>query len=335
MAYGYRLFTFEVFQGNKRTAVNLKNCAGERFIQVVERLLKAMTVGISVGDPTEPGQTKVQVEGKVGEPAIRVEEVRVVDNTIRATVWAGRFGSHEKALGDDIEADADISDKAASNLHRVILAFPDDGTTGILGIETIGRSCPAAFLVRWLQKKSRDEATEGLNVGSWWRMRVTPLADEGRLEEMIRDGHAQKLVLVKNTITAGSTREVREIEITASLATSGKIDQVVKVVQGWFKQSKASQLENEPPVTTEQGVRQLAAIVGPQIADMDLDDGWVEIEDPDGQVKRVRPSQMAEVFTYLLSNDVPVVTPAFYAAVRGTALTLQSAAKIAIDWPVS
>ncbi|WP_428934360.1 hypothetical protein [Streptomyces sp. ACT015] len=332
-SYGYRLFTFQVYRGFKRTPLDLADCKGDPYQEIAESLLKTLSVGTVVGEPTEEGQAEVEVEGAFGKPALRVEEVRIVDNTIRATVWAGKFGSHEKAIGDVAGSDTDIKDKAASNLFRAVLAFPEEGDTGILAVETIGRSCPVAQLTRWMTKKSRDEATQGANEGAWWRISVTPLADENRLAEMIREGQAQRLVLVRHATTAGRTRVVRDIEITASLAVSSRMDKAVQIVQSWYRRKR--QMEEAPAVTDEEGARQLAAIVGPQVADMDLDDGWVQIEDPDGQVKRVKPSQMTDVFTYRLSEDQPPVTPRFYASVRETAVGLQPAAKVGIDWPVS
>ncbi|MDT7846917.1 hypothetical protein [Streptomyces justiciae] len=334
-SYGYRLFSFQVFRGSKRTPLNLADCKGDPYQEIAESLLKVLSVGTSVGDPTDDSQALVVEEGTFGKPALRVEEIRIVDNTIRATVWAGKFGSHEKAIGDTAGTDTDIKDKAASNLFRVVFAFPEEGDTGILAVETIGRSCPVSQLTRWMTKKSRDEATQGTNEGTWWRISVNPLADEERLAEMIREGQAQTLVLVRHATTAGRTRAVKDVEITASLAISSRMEQAVRIVQGWYRRSKQAEETQEPGVTNAQGARQLAALVGPQIMDMELDDGWVQIEDPDGQVKRVRPTQMADVFTYRLSEDQPPVTPRFYAAVRETAVALQPAVRVGIDWPVS
>ncbi|MFK8905477.1 hypothetical protein [Streptomyces sp. YS-3] len=334
-SYGYRLFTFQVFRGFKRSSLDLADCKGEPYQEIAEALLKALSMGTAVGDPTEDSQAAVEELGAFGKPALRVEEVRVVDNTIRATVWAGKFGSHAKAIGDAAGSDTDIKDKAASNLFRVIFAFPEGGETGILAVETIGRSCPVSQVTRWMNKKSRDEATQGRDEGAWWRISVTPLADENRLAEMIREGQAQTLVLVKHATTAGRTRSVKDIEITASLAISSRMDKAVKVVQGWYQRKRHTEGDSEIGVTNEQGARQLAAIVGPQIADMELDDGWVQIEDPDGQVKRVKPTQMTDIFTYRLSEDQPPVTSRFYAAVRETAAALQPAVKVGIGWPVS
>ncbi|MGW2688746.1 hypothetical protein ACWC6I_36985 [Streptomyces sp. NPDC001414] len=334
-SYGYRLFAFQVFRGFKRTPLDLADCNGESYQEIAESLLKILSIGTAVGDPTEDSQAEVEEEGTFGKPALRVDDVRTVDNTIRSRVWAGKFGSHEMAIGDATGSDADIKDKAASNLFRVVLAFPEEGDTGILAVESIGRSCPVSQLARWMTKKSRDEATEGNNEGAWWRLSVFPLADENRLAEMIREGQAQTLVVVRHVITAGRTRAVKDVEITASLAVSGRMEQAVEIVQGWYRRSKRTEGTKEAGITNEQGARQLAAIIGPQIVDMELDDGWVQIEDPDGQVKRVKPTQMADIFTYRLSEDQPPVTPRFYAAVRETALGLQPAAKVGIDWPVS
>lgn len=334
-SYGYRLFTFQAFRGFKRTPMDLANCKGEPFQEIAESLLKTLSVGTVVGDPTEDSQAEVEQEGTFGKPALRVEEIRIVNNTIRATVWAGKFGSHEKAIGDASASDTNIKDKAASNLFRMVFAFPDEGDTGILAVETIGRSCPVSQVTRWMTKKSRDEATQASDEGAWWRISFAPLADENRLAEMIREGQAQTLVLVRHSTTAGRTRTVKDVEITASLAVSSRMEQAVRIVQGWYQLKRRAGSGEETGVTNEQGARQLAALVGPQIVNMDLDDGWVQIEDPDGQVKRVKPTQMTDVFTYRLSEDQPPVTPRFYAAVRETALGLQPAAKVGIDWPVS
>ncbi|MCX5410753.1 hypothetical protein [Streptomyces sp. NBC_00059] len=334
-SYGYRLFSFQVFRGNKRTPVDLADCKGEPYGEIAERLLKALSVGTAVGDPTDDGQADVEENGTFGKPALRVDEVRVVDNTIRAEVWAGKFGSHEKAIGDVVDSDTDIKEKAASNIFRVVFAFPESGSTGVMAVETIGRSCPVGPVTRWMRKKSRDEAIDGLSEGAWWRISVTALADEARLAEMIREGQAQKLVLVRHAVTAGRTREVKDLEITASLDVMGRMDRIVEVIQGWYRRSRQVTQEEGGGVSNEEGVRQLAAIAGPQVEDMDLDDGWVQIEDPDGQVKRVKPGHMADVFTYRISDDQRPVTPTFYASVRETAMALQPAAKVGIDWPVS
>ncbi|WP_447038278.1 hypothetical protein [Streptomyces sp. DSM 118878] len=335
-SFGYRLFTFSVFRGNKRSPVNLKDCEGEHYKDIAVRLLKSLSVPV-VGDPPQkPDESLVAETGEIrGKPALRVEDIDVVDNTIRAKMWVGRIGSHEKAMSHDGTGDFDISDRAAINGFRVIFAFPEDGTQGILAVESISRTCPVSSLVKWLRYKSQEES-HNKSSGSdatvlWWKPKVQGLADEARLAEMIEAGLAQRLVLVKKTVTTSRTREEREFEIRAPLTNQGKITRVARLVKGWAFQAKEA---DEANVTTNaQAARQLAAIVSPEIEDLDLDDGWVELNDPDDQTRRVNPSTFTDVFTYKLSDDEPVVTPKFYAGVRGTALGLQTAANLAIEWP--
>ncbi|MEU6393310.1 hypothetical protein [Streptomyces sp. NPDC046939] len=335
-SFGYRLFTFSVFRGNKRTPVNLKDCEGEHYKDVAVRLLKSLSVPVVGDPPVKPDEPLATETGEVrGKPALRVEDIEVVDNTIRAKIWVGRIGSHEKAMSHDGTGDFDIKDRAAINGFRVIFAFPEDGTQGILAVESISRSCPVSSLLKWLRFKSQEESYKK-NLGSdttslWWKPKVHGLADEARLAEMIEAGAAQRLVLVKKAVTSSRVRGEREFEIRAPLVNQGKIKRVASLVKGWADQAKDADEANA--TTNAQAARQLAAIVSPEIEDLDLDDGWVELTDPDDQVKRVNPSTFTDVFTYKLSDDEPVVTPRFYAEVRGTALGLQTAAKLAIEWP--
>ncbi|MFI1029616.1 hypothetical protein [Streptomyces sp. NPDC020951] len=335
-SFGYRLFTFSVYRGTKRSPVNVKDCEGERYKDIAARLLKELASPVIGDPPTSPGEPLASETGDVrGKPALRVEDVDVIDNTIRAKIWVGRIGSHEKAMSHDGSTDFDISDKAAINGFRVVFAFPEDGTHGILAVESISRTCPVAPLIKWLRYKSQEEShnkTKGSDsVALWWRPKVEGLADEARLAEMIEAGLAQGLVLVKKSVTPGRTRDEKEFEIRAPLVNDGKVKQVARLVRGWASQAK----ENDGTHVTSnaEAARQLAAIVSPEIKDLDLDDGWVVLADPDDQVRRINPSTFTDVFTYKLSEDEPVVTPKFYAEVRETAMGLQPAAKLAIEWP--
>jgi len=335
-SFGYRLFAISVFRGTKRTPVNLKDCEGEHYKDIVTRLLKTLSTPVVGDPPSKPDEPLATETGEVrGKPALRVEDVDVVDNTIRAKIWVGRIGSHEKAMSHDGSSDFDISDKAAINGFRVIFAFPEDGTQGIRAVESISRSCPVSPLIKWLRYKSQEEGHEKTQgSGSavlWWRPTVEGLADEARLAEMIESGLAQGLVLVKKSVTPGRTRDEKEFEIRAPLVNDGKIKQVARLVRAWASQVKEG--DGAQVTTNAEAARQLAAIVSPEIKDLDLDDGWVVLADPDDQVRRVNPSTFTDVFTYKLSEDEPVVTPRFYAEVRGTAMGIQTAAKLAVEWP--
>jgi hypothetical protein len=312
-AYGYRLFTPQVFNGNRRKPVKLNDCGGEHYAAIAERLLKSLSGETMVGDaPLELGQDARSVKseeealnlGFRDQPAFRVEAVELVERTVRATVWAGKFGSHERALSATHSSeDADIQDKAASRSFRLIVALPSEGTTGVLAVEDISRSCPVSPLVRWLRWASQNEAVHGSRSGPngdprpWWRPVANALADENRLTEMIEAGQAQRLELVKRSITASRTRESEQFRVTAPLLDEGKVAQVAALVKSWFKKPVAGDESAPEEVITDQtAAKQLAAIVSPQIEDLDLDDGWVVLQDADENSKRISPSRVSEIF---------------------------------------
>ncbi|MDH6542031.1 hypothetical protein [Streptomyces sp. SPB4] len=334
--FGFKLFTFQVYRCSRQKVTKFQDCEGEHYRDILLRLLKGLSSSTSVGDPTLPDEERSTSKDIHGSPAFRVDSAELKDNTIRAVIQVGKFGSHENAIGaGDPAADIPIGDKAASNIFRIVFAIPDEGESGFLAVETIGRSCPHGLLIKWLKRKSQQEAATPEGEGVWWRPSVKAIADEERLAHMINEGAAQKLVLVRHAVGRDGIRKTNELVITESLAASGKLDQVSQMVRGWFTDEKGRASRLEESVTREAGVRELAAIVGPEIENIALDDGWVEIKDPDGQIKRVSPHHMADVFTYRLSEDRPVVTPTFYTEVRSVAMSLQTAAKLAFDWPTS
>ncbi|MGW3413874.1 hypothetical protein [Streptomyces sp. NPDC000888] len=334
--YGFKLFTIQIYRCNRQKVTKFQDCEGEHYRDVALRLLKSLSLSTAVGDPSLPDEARATESDNYGNPAFRVDSVEMRDNTIRAVLQAGKFGSHERAIGEgDATGDLHIGDRAASNDFRVVLAIPDEGDKGFLAVESIGRACPAALLVKWLKRKSQEEGASEEGEGIWWRPSIKSIADEERLNQMINEGAAQNLVLVRHAIGREGARKTKELTITHSLASSGKLNQVSQMMRGWLADERERSTSLEQAVTRESGVRQLAALAGPEIENIPLDDGWVEVKDPDGQIKRVSPHHLADVFTYRLSEDRAVVIPEFYNAVRDVAMSLQVAAKVAFDWPVS
>ncbi|SCL61786.1 hypothetical protein GA0070606_3504 [Micromonospora citrea] len=346
--YGYRLYTFQIANGDKRKAVNFKDCSGEHYVDVAQRLLKSLSQQTMIGDAplnstdvlgVVNDQSQGDVQRYVDEPAFRVEEVRVVDRTIRATVLSGKFGSHEKALSAaGAEQDADIRDKAASKRFRLVLALPDDGFTGILAVEDISRSQPVSAITRWLRWSSRGEAVASSTPDKeapWWRPIVHPLADEARLIQMISEGNANKLELVKLSITSARTRQQERFRVSAPVVDEGMAAQIAQIVKGWIRRTSVAETSGEVSdwTTDEEAAKQLAAVVGPEIANLDVDDGWVVLSDADEKTKKVSPTRMSEVFTYAQPRGDRSDTPTFYALVKQTAQRLQAAANLTIDWP--
>jgi hypothetical protein len=133
-SYGYRLFTFRIAAGlTGRKEVNFRECSGEHYLDVATKAFKALTPEAMIGDPpAKTGELAITAGSALAagmsyadEPAFRVEEFQLVENTIRATVMSGKFGSHGKALSAiGAIADADISDKAPARHFRIVLLSP-------------------------------------------------------------------------------------------------------------------------------------------------------------------------------------------------------------------
>lgn len=343
-SYGFRLFTVEIFKGRKQRPVNFNDCAGEHFAEVVVRLLKSLGTETKVGSPAldapdliaaTPDATP-ESNQLVDQLAFRVaDDVTVVDRTVRGAVWTGRFGSHQRALGaGDASQDTDIRNKAASREFRFILALPEDGVMGILAIEDISRSCPVTPMTRWLSWRSQTEAQEnGGQERPWWRFRVQPLTDEEHLERLIKQGRVEKLELVKHSVTPARTRESERFRMVAPLVEAGMISEVAVIIREWVRPAKEVAGSPDSQPTDGEAARQLAAVVGPKIVELGFDDGWVVVQDTSERTKKISPSRMSEIFTYEQSRDGRLDGPAFYAEVRKTALRLQRAHNLIIEWP--
>jgi hypothetical protein len=78
-------------------------------------------------------------------------------------------------------------------------------------------------------------------------------------------------------------------------------------------------------------LRELAAIVGPEIANLDFDDGYVVVQGTDGRTKRIRPGSLDDVFTYPLREYIKEDRH-FYVKVEDAIRSLENTAGLSIDW---
>ena len=348
--YGYRLFTLGVYEGLKRTAIDLGKVDGRHFVEVLEELLKALMGKTMVGDAPQGNSDVLDfvdsvqqgvLKGYSGKPAFRVDQVEIVERTVRATVMAGNFGSHDVALSAvDGDSDADISQKAACREFRVIFALPETGSGALLAVEDISRSCPVSVVTSWLRWASKNssyaQVSNKPDSFPGWSFRTPALTDEDRLSELIKLGQVEKLELVKRTITAARTRESVQYKVTAPIVSANMLDLVGQLVKTWQKPKKSNDEDSAPVASRsddEEAAKKLAAIVGPDVAELDLDDGWVVLKDADDRTSKVSPTRMSEIFVYKQPGRGKLVTPAFYTEVSTRAKRLQEAAGLVINWP--
>lgn len=355
--YGYRLFTVELRKGFGRKAVDFADCGGSHYIDFVPKFL-ARLAETKVGRPVlrsssvTPGQASIdepeatESEGVYGESAFRVEDPLRNDWAITGSIQAGNFGDHEIALGVPGETeDADLLNRAPVRRFRFVLVLPEKGTTGVLAVEAIGRSCPVDLFIRWISKASQDEALDnrgeedGSSEPCWWKMTANQMGDEEHLNEMIRSGKFGKVELVKLDVAADRKRNKEYLRLTAPSIEGGLVSEVAGVVKGWWERTRQREIESldqvskPATVTDAEGAQQLAALIIKGVEGLDFDDGWVVLEEQNGRSNRISPSRMSEVFIYPLSVDDRVSDVEFYRRVRLRAVRIGPSVPVVVEWP--
>lgn len=348
--YGYRLFTIELRKELGRKPVDFAECQGQHFLGVGETLLKALGA-TSTGRPKLKHGTEVEVdldqqeeidsepEGLAGEPAFRVESYGRTGHVLHGTFFAGRFGEHEMALGaPDRAEDTDLDNRAPSRLHRFVMALPEEGTTGLLAIESIGRTCPVNLFIGWLARQSQVQA-DGSPVdaplaeekSSWWKLQWTPMADDQHLDNIIRAGKFSRIELIKHRITNDNRRSKEYFRLVAPAIQDESVAEIAHYVKDWWNRRRRID-PGVPPPTDNEAAGQLASIFGSNVEHLDFDDGFVVLEN-EGEKKSISPSRMSEVFIYPLSQDCRSDSDAFYRAIRSKAISNAQSARLDVQWP--
>ena len=345
--YGFRLFTVQLRKENRRKPHEFEDCDGEHFADVAERLLKSIEQDTKVGLPKQDSDVSVgEVEtGEVEEPtqerALKIESVRISGRVVLCQFYYGRFSDHSKALGmPGKAADIELLDHAPSRLFNFVLAFPDEGSTGIAAMEDISRTCPITPLARWLSWQSQQETVQfnktvdnTADKKSWWKLILTPMADADQLDRIIERGELEKLELIKFGPAKDRTRDQEYFRVTAPNLDENLARHAGRIMKGWFgKGDEQNGAETSAAPSNSEGARQLAAVLSRPLVELDFDDGWVVLKDEGDRTKKISPTRLSEVFVYPISRDKKPSSLEFYDRVRSQAMSLQDAIRTDVDW---
>jgi hypothetical protein len=346
-SYGYRLFSMQLTQGSSTKAVDFSKCNGEHFVNIAKRLLETLK-DTAVGDPDRSSEDNPSLVedplnlGHFGESALQVLELTSVDYMIRGHAFAGIVGQHDRALAvPGVNQDIDMRNHAAAREHRFILVFPESGDMGVAVMETIGRSCPIGSLQKWMAKRSRSDAflretqikeeTGRQRSVPWWRLRFRQMTDEARLRELLSNGKLEKIELTKKQVLPDRKRETEIFRLVSTSIEKTVVDQVSRILSGWFQQDRHVTENLDHTVTSREGASQLATIFGDEVNNLDFDDGWIVIRDEGGQ-KRVSPDRMPDVFTYIIGQS-PSTDDEIYRRAGHKFLQLRQSSQIDLEWP--
>jgi hypothetical protein len=338
MAYGYRLFTVELREGQKRNALKFADtdCGrpGLRYLDYATELLNAH-VSKSWMHPTDLPEPalgeRVAPPDYVGKPVVRVLSIEKPEpNVLVVTFEYGRVGSHKTALGvPDVTQDASLENLAPSNEFRAFIITPETGTIGILAVESVGRSCPVQPLRALLRDRARHESVDTTDpehpkVGPWWQLHEEAIVDRTHLEAVLRDQAAETSIeLIVKTTSGSRQRGQKPIKISAANLDQARRTKVAKVVRGWVKKAP----------TDAVGAKQLAAVIGHGIESVDLESGVVRMDAGQEAPVALKPSQLGDVFTYLQPAGNRQTTKVLYGVVRAKVRSISQVARLQVDLP--
>lgn len=266
----------------------------------------------------------------------------------------------------------DLSGRAPARRYRFILNAPSESTHGILAVEDISRSCPVDPLVGWLKRWGRDAADavgakreddDDRPSARWWRIRTIPAVDFDHFERIIRNGQIEKIELVKYAIGQSGRRGTVGIRLEAPNPSSlgeGVTEQLLSMVGGWAEGFMGDRAERRRRARGERRQRQsltreqlrqpeqelaerarntdsaaanaMAAVLGEGVQEVGFDDGWLVV-DQGGEKTKISPSRINDTFVYPVTTEGRPLLVGWYGVVRGTALRLNNALELDVEWP--
>ena len=357
--YGYRLFEIELRERNARKPAPFEDCAGEHYSVIAHRLLRAVTGETKVeskpGEELDPDEIVDGVEGNpfAGRRGVRVVDVEREGHTVWVDVLVGRYGELVTAQGAPGKtADADLTGRAPSDTYRLGFYFPDKGTRGVLVAEDISRACPVdivrnALLLEGSRAESvhRAKRTRRLEVSeqvpSWWKLILTPMIDEEKVNNLINAGNSQEVKLTRHGVGSGRGRDSVDYEFRAAALSAGQRADLAALITQWGRElmgrrraRPADRSKMGIPSDVE-GAAQLSALLGEQITALNFDDGFVVVADADGKTKKISPTRLNEVWTYPLTRDRRPTDLVFHERSRDTAKRLAVSTRMTgMEWPV-
>ncbi|HVU73088.1 MAG TPA: hypothetical protein VHE83_09010 [Mycobacteriales bacterium] len=322
--YGFKLFAVGVRKGgNGRKAIELSDVDGKHYGDHLEELLEGLLDRVVLIKPAAKDTGDSRPRG------VRIDTVKRNGHRLSGKVSAGRFGDHDLGMHhpDDGGEDADLSELATSRFYRYIFWLPDKGDVGALAVETISRSCPAPQMI----KSIRSEALKAAGIeedasdadedgdepgGTWWRIVANVATDDGRIGAMIDNAALETIDLMRHETTSDNKRQQEVMRLSAAVRSEKVKDQVGGILKGWWGDAEHRR-RGRATVTSAAGAKQVAAVLGPEVAAIDFDDAAITLVDENGVTKKIKPGSLNEAFIYELGDERPS-DAGFLSAVRNT-----------------
>lgn len=171
---------------------------------------------------------------------------------------------------------------------------------------------------------------------------------------MIEQGKLNKVELVRHSVGGDGQRRQETLRVTApnpeALSVAGQFQELVErwvtsfrsrqspEVVSRRRRSKEERAEEQAAqrarrLETDAGAaREMAALLGEELKDIDFDDGWIVLNDGN-RTKKISPTRISELFNYVLNEDRRPSNLEWYEAARNKALRLATPLKLSLTWP--
>lgn len=358
-------------------------------------LVQPKRTDLAADEDVVEAEAQTTIDPLAGRKGLAVRVVHQEGALIYGEALVGTFGDHEAALaappelvevplpdvGEDAgepeflpplaSEDIDLKGRAPARRFRFVLNLPAEGTLGALFVEDISRSCPVDLIVGWLRRRAKDAAdatlaevsedatsAERRKAAAWWRLMATAAIDDQHFNEMLEQGHLNKVELVRHSIASDGTRGAEDLRLTAPRPEAlTPADDLVQLAKDWYqvykerrnkvidgqpakrlskderKAVKAQELEVKNQ-TDQEAAQEMAALLGNPVVDLSFDDGWLVLQDGD-RTKRISPSRISELFTYEIDRERRPSNLDFYKAGRFRAQRLANPLKLHLEWPAT
>ncbi|ORL15425.1 hypothetical protein [Prescottella equi] len=306
-SYGFKLYELTVVRRDGRTPQPWKYKLGDdktehQSLDDIERVLVEHKSTPEWGFPLGPDARPLTESEMKQRPVFRVESVeRVGDHCLLVGLRYGRHKDEDKGLPatDGVSEEIDLTDIAPTRIYRVALFAPTTGEKGMMAFEQISNACPSKYFMKWLRRWIMDSATDpdGYTNPDWRKLVAKPAMDPSLLKKYIEKANADTVVLVQQAVKGSRQRSSERFRIQA--AVFGNQSAAVTQLVG---QAIVGDMEEDG--SDAQYAKELASVLGTDLAGLEFDDGWVVMDTESGP-QHISPSRVPEIFFYPIGNERP------------------------------
>lgn len=312
----YRLYKVETRKCNDRKVMLTGQLAGQSmedfiYTQMIELMTPVMRRASAFIKP-EDLQPITDEENLKGTPCFCVKDCRKIGKVLVASITFGHYGDKDW-LYDRFGEPENISQKAASSLYEVRMAFPEtkqnepDKNVCYMACTVNGRSAQGENLLQYISyryhlsisKVSKDNPSETIATGEWYRFSATPVIDRNRFDSVMASAKPRKIELEMHSVSGFGSRESQKLTLTVSSVSAAWRIRVNKVLKKWIKA-----VQKKSSLSRLQGAQDVAALMpkdGLQLPKKMINNGGITYEE-NGKIKTVTAETVDQLFIYPMSD---------------------------------